>query len=570
MINESTMTPKDAYKILGATGNETSAELSKLFKRASLRAHPDRAGGSAELMKQINVAYDVVTRTSPGVGGRSETYADQKSRYAKQKADFEEKLEIYAGVVNNYFTKKFNAQDFSEHFTKYTGHPTTFKITQRKGTIAVNVEFEFVSGDARFDLEFICQPPSNNGGLSAPDSNALGGVTVHTFVLVGTKKHKMSSRDWQWGKNPDHVTPDTLFPELKLKKIFTPTGKDHVYKRADYMAAFTKLLGANINGNDITVMVGDLRVWFYRNVFMRKGAYSLGGIYDEKVSKFRAVERMTGTMIEDEAGACLDMIVDTFKELQKIKPDANGIKNALLKMVQEFAAGHRSASFVKRAAAQAAAPKPEEKAKRTVNRIGKEDYFTAIKAVGASGSDRYWHFDNGAGITLHMQRVIENRKGIWRFTSYEFKHDGIRQNEWLRFDIDEKTDGSTIALIADTLKAVRGIADWYTFGQTLKQMESNYKAGNYTAPHAKKAAEAKKTPEQRKDELGAQPTVAQPAPKNGAVDKAHEVQMTKEKADMNATIRKMLSALVKAGRGSTPDEIKKDVNDALALWTSKH
>jgi len=567
MINES-MSATEAYKILGATGKETSAELSKLFKRASLRAHPDRAGGSAELMKQINQAYDVVTKTSSGPGGRSETYADSRARYAAEKKAFEEKLEVYSGVVQTYFTRKFNAQEFAEHFTKYTGQPTTFKINHRKGNIAVNVEFEFVSGDARFDLEFICQPPRNNGGLSAPDSNALGGVTVHTFVLVGTKKHKMSSREWQWGQNPDHVTPDSLFPDLKLKKIFTPSGKDQVYKRADYMAAFTKLLGANIRGNDINVMVGDLRVWLYRTVFMRKGAYSLGAIYDERVSKYKAVERITGTLIEDEAGACLDMIVDTFKELQKIKPDANGVKNALLKMVQEFAAGHRSASFVKRAAAQAAAPKPEDKPKRTVNRIGKEDYFNAIKAVGASGSDRYWHFDNGAGITLHMQRVVENRKGIWRFTSYEFQHSGVRQNEWLRFDIDEKTDGSTIALIADTLKAVRGVSDWYTYGQVLKQMEANYKAGNYTAPHAKKTAEAKKTTAQQKDELGAQPTKPQTAKatEQPAVDKAHQADMDREKKEMNVTLRKMLAALVKAGRGQTPEEIKTSVAAAIALW----
>lgn len=33
--------------------------------------------------------------------------------------------------------------------------------------------------------------------------------------------------------------------------------------------------------------------------------------------------------------------------------------------------------------------------------------------------------------------------------------------------------------------------------------------------------------------------------------------MAKEKAQMNATIRSMLSALVKAGRKDTPEEIKK-------------
>lgn len=569
MINEATMSTAEAYKILGATGNETSAELSKLFKRASLRAHPDRASGSAELMKQINQAYDVVTKTSSGPGGRTETYADQRARYAAERKEFEEKLEVYSGVVKNYFTNKFNVQEFADHFTKYTGQPTSFKINFRKTNISIQVEFEFSSGNAKFDMDFICQPAAKSNGLAAPDSSALGNVTVHTFALVGTKKHKMSSRDWQWGKNPDHVTPDSIFPSTRLKSIFTPSGKVSTYKRADYMAAFGKLLNAKVSGNDVRVPVGDLEIWFYRTVMMRKGIYNLGGIYDEKVSKFRAVESLRGSLIEDEEGACLDMIIDTFKELQKLKPDANGVKNALLKMVQEFAAGHRSASFVKRAAAQAAAPKPEEKAKRTSNRITKEDYFSAMKEAGASGSGTYWHFDNGAGITLHMQRGIANRKGFWKFTSYEFKHDGIRQNEWLRFEVDETTDGSTIAMMTDTLKSLRGIADWYQFGQILKQMEANYKAGNYSAPHVKKTAEAKKTPEQRKDELGAQPTAPKAAPKP-EIDKATAAEHAREVSSMNATIRSMLSALVKAGRGKTPEDIKNDVEKALALWTAKH
>lgn len=53
MITESKMTYQEALKVLGATGSETSAEMSRLFKRASLRNHPDR-GGSNELMQKIS------------------------------------------------------------------------------------------------------------------------------------------------------------------------------------------------------------------------------------------------------------------------------------------------------------------------------------------------------------------------------------------------------------------------------------------------------------------------------------------------------------------------------------
>ena len=566
MITESKMTYQEALKVLGATGNESSAEMSKLFKRASLRNHPDR-GGSTEDMQKINNAYDVVTKTGHS-GARSETQGDIRARYASQKKEWEEKLEAYYVTAKNYFSTKFNAQEFAEYFTSHTGQPTTFTHELVKGSHTVRASYKFRSGDAMFDFMFNCQPATVNGGLVAPDASALGNVSVSTDVLVGTKKHKMARRDYQWGKNPDKITPESLFPSLKLKKIFSPEQKNQKYKRADYMLAFIKHLNATRNGDDnISIPVGKFTVHFGRQVMMRKGSYVFNYILEPAVNKWRPVARLKGWMMEDEEGACLDMIIDTFKELQKAQPnDAQTIVNVVEKMYAEFSAGHRSASFVKRMAAHEAAPKPEDKPKRTVNRIGKEDYFSALKAVGASGSDRYWHFDNGAGITLHMQRNVVNRKGVWSFTSYEFKHDGIRQNEWLKFEVDEKTDGSTIALMADTLKSLRGIADWYTFGQTLKQMEANYKAGNYSAPHVKKQAEQKKTPEARKDELGAQPTKPTAAKKEPAVDKAHQVEMEREAAAMNNTIRKMLGMLVKAGRGKTPNEIKEGVDEAIKLW----
>lgn len=567
MITESKMTYQEALKVLNATGNETSAEMSKLFKKASLRNHPDR-GGSTELMQKINQAYEVVTKTGPG-GARSETAGDFRAREAARKKEWAEKMDAYYFVAKNYFSTKFNAQEFAEYFTKYTGQPTTFTHELVKGVHTVRASFQFRSGDAMFDFVFSCQPATGNGGLVAPDASALGNVSVETDVLVGTKKHKMARRDYQWGKNPDKITPESLFPGIKLKKIFSPEAKNQKYKRADYMLAFIKHLNATRNGDDnISIPVGKFTVHFARQVMMRKGSYQFNYVLEPAVNKWRPVARLKGWMMEDEEGACLDMIIDTFKELQKAQPnDAQTIVNVVEKMYAEFSAGHRSASFVKRMAAQEAAPKPEEKAKRTINRIGKEDYFSALKAVGASGSDRYWHFDNGAGITLHMQRNVVNRKGVWTFTSYEFKHDGIRQNEWLKFSVEEKTDGSTIALMADTLKALRGIADWYLFGQTLKQMEANYKAGNYSAPHVKKQAEQKKTAETQKDELGAQPTKPTQAKKEEPkIDKAQQAENAREVAAMNNTIRKMLSMLVKAGRHDTPEKIKEAVEETIKLW----
>lgn len=565
MITESKMTYQEALKVLGATGSETSAEMSRLFKRASLRNHPDR-GGSNELMQKINQAYDVVTKTGPS-GARSETAGDVRARYARQKKEWEEKVDAYFVVAKNYFSTKFNAQEFAEYFTKYTGLPTTFKQEVTKGSHGVYASFRFTSGDAYFDFGFNCTPP-NGQGLASPDSSALGSVSVSTFVLVGTKKHKMASRDYQWGKNPDKITPESLFPSKKLESIFSPVQKNIKYKRADYLASFRKLLGADISGNDIFVEVGTLKVRFYRHVFMRKGAYVFSAVYDPAVSKYRPAAQLRGTMFEDEDGACLDMIVDTFKELQKLKPSVQGVVNAIDKMNAEFAAGHRSASFVKRVAAQEAAPKPEEKPKRTVNRIGKEEYFAALKDIGARvmPTSGYVEFDNGAGVTINFKRIVVNRKAYYSFSSFDFMYSGQKHIEWLKgIDIAEDTKGASISLLTDTLKSLRGISDWNTVKSALDQMNSNFKAGKFSAPHVKKEAE-QKAPKQ-KDEIGAQPTKPQAAKKDTPeVEKSQAVHAAREKANMNNTIRKMMTMLVKAQRKDTPEDIKKEVDAAIQLW----
>lgn len=569
MFNESKMTHQDALKILGATGNETSVEMSKLFKRASLRNHPDR-GGSNELMQQINQAYDVVTKTNPISGARSETSGDVRARHAAQKQEFQEKMDAYYTVAKNYFSTKFNALEFSEYFTKYTGQPTTFTFELKRYPTSVQAFFKFRSGEGMFDFIFICQPPVGTGGLAAPDASALGTVSVDTDVLVGAKKHKMARREYQWGKNPDKITPESLFPAKKLQSIFSPVAKDQKYKRADYMLAFHKHLDATVSGNDIMIPVGGLNVYLYRHVMMRKGAYVFQSVVDPAVNRFRPAVRLRGTVLEDEDGACLDMILDTFKELRKIKPDAQGIANAVDRMNAEFAAGHRSASFVKRVATQAAAPKPEEKEKRQVNRIGKEDYYDALKQVGVKvmSISGYAEFDNGAGITVHMKRSIVDRKGVWVFDSFNYMHGGQRHVEWLKnIEVAEDTKGASISLIVNTMKELRGVADWYTAGKLLEAMGANFKAGKFSTPHVKKESEQKRTEKQAKDELGAQPTNPTAAKKNSPeVDTAHQKEQDKQKTAMNAAIRKMLSQLVKAGRKDTPEEIKKAVDEAIATW----
>lgn len=53
-----TMNQKDAFKILGLSGQITKDDVKKAYKKACSKYHPDRNPAGLEIMKMVNVAYE--------------------------------------------------------------------------------------------------------------------------------------------------------------------------------------------------------------------------------------------------------------------------------------------------------------------------------------------------------------------------------------------------------------------------------------------------------------------------------------------------------------------------------
>lgn len=51
----------DYYNILGVNKNSSQDEIKKSYRKMSLKHHPDRKGGDAEMFKKINEAYEVLS-----------------------------------------------------------------------------------------------------------------------------------------------------------------------------------------------------------------------------------------------------------------------------------------------------------------------------------------------------------------------------------------------------------------------------------------------------------------------------------------------------------------------------
>ena len=84
------MNYKQALVILGLTEGFTEDELKKKYRELSMKWHPDK-GGSEEMMKQVNVAYETLK-----VEQQKETSNEQSNQYY----EFKRKLEVYRSKKN--------------------------------------------------------------------------------------------------------------------------------------------------------------------------------------------------------------------------------------------------------------------------------------------------------------------------------------------------------------------------------------------------------------------------------------------------------------------------------------
>lgn len=57
------MNPSDAYRILGIPANADDETIRRSYKKLALRYHPDKNSGNSEKFKEINEAYQCLTKT---------------------------------------------------------------------------------------------------------------------------------------------------------------------------------------------------------------------------------------------------------------------------------------------------------------------------------------------------------------------------------------------------------------------------------------------------------------------------------------------------------------------------
>ncbi len=334
------MSDTEALKVFGIDSVEDKDELKKKYRVLSMKNHPD-TGGSLEAMKDITVAYDILSKAKVTTSKQFDWEAsDKKYRMAGVQiktallSNFQPDvfisylqemsgLKFYHEIVKVYPSEKerspSSAGFWAEFFTKDRSSVFTFKVSaQLHNIVWPKAELGF-GGDISYDVY----------------------TEAHGFHM--NKKQKMSQRDWKFTRDHSFFRkPEMIYPKKKMKDIFSGKTSKRAFKKRDMEAFLSKKLGAKLEysggqpqaaiplGEDYTLII-------YRTTLARMGAWSGIGIYLKK-GKFGYGSRVAHTgiwtfMEEEETAKIFEKVQ---KEAMKAKGESKPKKvNDLLKFAYE-------------------------------------------------------------------------------------------------------------------------------------------------------------------------------------------------------------------------------------------
>ncbi len=301
------MSIQDAMDTLGVENGFDAAALKTAFRRASSKNHPDK-GGSTAAMQKVNQAYDMLKSNVGHVG---------------REAEMNERFKVWrelAAVVRKDLVKNMDVKAYTKHFEKLFGeefvmvitkvYPDDAELKRLEGLrhssvphyVYFNVEWNNHDRTKVFQLDVSVGMANlmGAGGLASPGTTYQMGVS--TFAYINGRKVKITKRDFtHTAKKSVFNKPETVFPKAKLIKK-----KQTKFKKSDMLSALKAEIRAETSGEYFFIPLkgGDKYLAIYRTTMMRKGLWSLNGIWFKKSkyswSRDKAIDFGFYSFMEDE------------------------------------------------------------------------------------------------------------------------------------------------------------------------------------------------------------------------------------------------------------------------------
>lgn len=258
-----------------------SSFLKKRYRTLSKKHHPDKPGGSKQMMQQVNDAYETLKGVTASASGRVKV--DWKAIEAE---NLEKSI-----FVRDDLTKQFNPKAFTDYFKGIYNVPFKHEIlktwpekdAKRSDGGGFVVQFYAKDKDPLFHLRV--------SGSIRDSAKSLGGagITYTTFTdaygLINLRKIKMGRSDWKWTNKHAFLTnPDKVFPQKVLEKNIK-AGKRQAFKKRDMYTALAHRLKARNDADWTRIPVGKVKgrdgyhILIYRMLFRRIPYWGANGLY---------------------------------------------------------------------------------------------------------------------------------------------------------------------------------------------------------------------------------------------------------------------------------------------------
>lgn len=330
LLLEAPMSLDTALRIMGLTQDDLAdkEKVKSTYRRLSQTAHPDK-GGSTKMMQDLNLAYEVVSKTSSTTTGKTDwekIYKDYRT------------LAIH---VKNVLSNSFQTSEFTKYFGDMFGEVFTHTITLTPDEKTRNPNYagmtvEIYNKDKSTVFEFDVHVNLNNlrGAASLGSSDVDFTLMVTAYGFHNNKKQKLSKTDYKWTNSHNVLKdPTVAFPKTKIQKIAKGSTSDRAFKRRDMRTYIEKKLDGSFDREFIRIpLVGEYRLTIYRATFMRTPFYMVNGIY----SRYSRVNYgVTISMPEDEVTAkVLEDIQNTVRKLKT--PSEEQIISTVNKMLEKY------------------------------------------------------------------------------------------------------------------------------------------------------------------------------------------------------------------------------------------
>jgi hypothetical protein len=346
---EKDMSIDHALNLFGLSVNDLGDKdlIKNTFRKLVFKNHPDR-GGNEEIMKQINLAHEVLKRSRSG-GTKGSSGFDWDALHKKYAQ--------MGRIIKDRLVKAFDTSAYLKHFNKFSKSDIRFqfkRIFPNEGDSAPNsAGFTGEFSDSDRNTVFTIRVSVSLSDVV--DSNALSfddldmNVHIGAVGFYGTREQKLSQRNWKF--TSDHKffkDPNKIFPSAKLKKIFSGSTSKRKFQKRDMVAFLTKKLKARWDGEFAWIPVGisteDLKGTFhlavFRTTFMRMATWGVNGIYERSRRVSQPKQFMSFPETEDVAKIFADLQKKS-KRLKKADQISNMVDHATtaFKQAREKGAG---------------------------------------------------------------------------------------------------------------------------------------------------------------------------------------------------------------------------------------